>query len=283
MTGDVPEHMSVSQESTLSECGMRYWLERVRLVPQRPAWWNVGGTAYHVAAEAYERARVLPGSFRLEPQGAREEYIRTLRELAGDLEEVSGIHRREWRVGGRGKEDGTWWTQAGADMFHDYVSAREQDPSTIMVMPDGQLGVEWSFDLDVDGVVVKGVIDQIRRLPDGSIMPVDLKTGARAPETTFQLGTYRYAVDAALAPFSLRCTQAGYFLARKAELRSWYVPELPSWGEISYRYRAGATMKRIGLYQAKPSSLCKACGVRAQCPVKGDGTEYPPLPASARA
>lgn len=46
-------HRSFSQFSSWVRCGKAYQLERVRKVPQTPAWFLVAGTAFHSAIEEY--------------------------------------------------------------------------------------------------------------------------------------------------------------------------------------------------------------------------------------
>jgi len=46
-------HKSFSQFSTWIRCGKAYQLERILEAPQTPAWWFVGGSAFHSAAEKY--------------------------------------------------------------------------------------------------------------------------------------------------------------------------------------------------------------------------------------
>lgn len=54
----IPEpkrHISYSALSDWLQCGELYRLKRTLSLPERPAWWNVGGHAVHSATEAYDR------------------------------------------------------------------------------------------------------------------------------------------------------------------------------------------------------------------------------------
>lgn len=60
MTVEVAEpstkgHVSYTQLSQWQECGKRYQLQRVLNLPEKPAWWNIGGHAVHAATEALDR------------------------------------------------------------------------------------------------------------------------------------------------------------------------------------------------------------------------------------
>lgn len=50
-------HISYSALSDYLQCGKAYQLKRRMGLPERPAWWNVGGHAVHAATEAYDRQR----------------------------------------------------------------------------------------------------------------------------------------------------------------------------------------------------------------------------------
>lgn len=50
-TEPVVAHRSFSQFTSFVRCGKAYELERVVQVPQSPAWWFVGGSAFHEAVE----------------------------------------------------------------------------------------------------------------------------------------------------------------------------------------------------------------------------------------
>lgn len=52
----LPPHLSYSSLSEWLKCGKLYQLSRVLGLPERPAWWNLGGRAVHSATEAHDRA-----------------------------------------------------------------------------------------------------------------------------------------------------------------------------------------------------------------------------------
>lgn len=276
-------HRSVSQLGAFAECGMRYYLERVLGVREKPAAWTVGGKAFHYVIEELERA-VLEGITRWTPGDARERFLVVFEGMVAEQEEETGVPAAEWRVANKGKETVDWWREAGADMAYDYV--RENDPSTrpwhTLVLPTGQPVIEFEFLLDLPGVSVpiRGFIDHARAYPAAGggidIMVVDYKTGARRPPHTVQLPTYARALDHLLQPFGMRVGWGGYWMARKAELETIDLDREHRPGELEYQYAIMDRAERAGLYLAQPSPFCGGCGVRAQCPVKGDG-EFPAL------
>lgn len=51
-----PAHLSYSALNDWLGCGKLFQLKRLLGLPERPAWWNIGGHAVHAASEAYDRA-----------------------------------------------------------------------------------------------------------------------------------------------------------------------------------------------------------------------------------
>lgn len=51
------KHISYSALNDFLQCGKAYQLKRMLQLPERPAWWNVGGHAVHTATEFYDRQR----------------------------------------------------------------------------------------------------------------------------------------------------------------------------------------------------------------------------------
>jgi len=47
------QHRSFSAFTSWLRCGKAFQLERNLQAPQEPAWWFVGGSAFHAAAEAF--------------------------------------------------------------------------------------------------------------------------------------------------------------------------------------------------------------------------------------
>jgi hypothetical protein len=51
----LPPHLSYSALTDYTKCGKLYQLNRVLKLPERPAWWSLGGRAVHAATEAHDR------------------------------------------------------------------------------------------------------------------------------------------------------------------------------------------------------------------------------------
>jgi len=51
----LPEHVSYSAFTTFIDCGYQYYLGRLLELPEEPAVWSVGGSAFHLATEMWDK------------------------------------------------------------------------------------------------------------------------------------------------------------------------------------------------------------------------------------
>src|SRR5690606_5973647 len=70
-------------------------------------------------------------------------------------------------------------------------------PHPLWIAPNGDPGVEVGFEYPVAGtdVVVRGFIDRVYETASGSLVAVDLKTGASKQPSLRQLGIYKVALE----------------------------------------------------------------------------------------
>jgi ATP-dependent helicase/DNAse subunit B len=52
---DLPEHISYSAFTTFVDCGYQYYLGRLLNKQEEPSVWSVGGSAFHLACELYDK------------------------------------------------------------------------------------------------------------------------------------------------------------------------------------------------------------------------------------
>lgn len=276
-----PAHKSHSQVESLAGCGLSHRLKRYHPdVPRRPSWSTVGGNAFHAAVAELERSVAHTSwSATVERLGRWEpmwEYF--LRQQIADVEASSGVASTFWHESNGGREGETFWLVEGADMLTRYVEQRpafvERWPE-LLTLRDGRRCLEIEFLIDVDGVPFRGFIDQAWWSPDrGEILVVDLKSGRRKPDDTFQLGEYAHAIVRMMAEGGANIVspipvKAQYYLARKPER----TPEFDAmrrhpWAEMVYRVRTAQRQDEAGLYAPRPSSLCSACEVVDSCPAR---------------
>lgn len=267
---ELADHLSVSQIESYQQCGMRYRLQRLDGEQERPAWWNVGGTAFHATIEMWERsvlAGILPGS-----GDAQAVFSEVFNAGIDVLETRSGVPRTQWRAANKGTENEAWWREKGALMVNSYVLAHS-DPTQAISYGDvaefagpHSAGLELPFKIDAAGIELIGYIDQARVTQWGWLVR-DLKSGSRTPSSTFQLGVYAHALR---IQYGVTDPIYGeYWMARKGEatqpvdlLKLW------PWGAIVYQAHQAERGRRAGLFPAVPSSFCGSCGVREACPTQ---------------
>jgi putative RecB family exonuclease len=281
-----PDHRSVSQITSYSDCGLKYRLQRRDGVPEQPQWASIGGSAFHAAVEQMERAAAGAGA-ELNSNGVGWQEAGACFDLdqlwlACFNHEISETCAKNpdwpqdsWRASNRGAEGYTWWLAEGVDMLRRYVAWRtEWDKEYVIARAaDGTPIIEYEFVLNVDGVPIKGVIDSAwSHRSTGRLIVIDDKSGSRKPDDDLQLRTYGYALlyVAGVPVLDTPESWSGvYFNARKGET-SPPVPVITSdgWAELRYRVHAMDAADRAGIHLPRPSSFCGGCGVKYACPLR---------------
>ena len=267
-------HRSVSQITSYNQCSMQYALQRVLKVPERPAWWNVGGSAVHRVIETYETERAQ-GEV-LTPMHLSLLFVEEFR-LGISLAEEIEPDKSKWRAARSGKENGQWWLTSGPYQCRRYAEREAEREFEVWRLEDGTPALELEYSLDVEGVEVKGFIDAIFRYPNGDPLIRDVKSGGRKPDDTFQLGVYGHAANRC---FGIPVRFAEFYMTRDGisgrpggSLGHVDVMADHPWESVVYQTLTMDRGERAGLYPAKPSSLCSSCGVLSACPVKGGTAE----------
>lgn len=184
-----PQHRSVSQLKLYERCPHAWYLTKIEKVWQRPAAWLAQGSAVHEAAEAYERSgRTLTLE---ETQDVfRDSYCRHIDQACEgapnfDFWFASGPYGGELDIERR--------YHIGLEQCERYIRWYENHPQEVIwIAPDGTPGIELGFDIDLDGVLVRGFIDAVIDTGEGLIVR-DNKTG-NSPGDDFQLGVYGVAL-----------------------------------------------------------------------------------------
>lgn len=288
MTGapDAPTrpHRSVSQITSYGDCPMRFRIQRRDGVTEIPAWWNVGGTAFHECIREWETvaAGILPISAKdLPSPDAQAERFRHhfAQETARAILE-SGVPLHEWRAGGRtsvaypNKEDRSWWLDKGPEMVAQYVLAQQGREYEILRLDETTLALEVGFTWNLDPGLppLKGFVDQVLYFPrTEQVIVRDLKSGSNMPVDPLQLQVYRLAVESCFG-ISARSWWGDYWNARKGVPTRGYDLSDRARAETAVRYRLNAmdTAERLDLYPPHPGNNCSACGVRKYCPAMSD-------------
>lgn len=246
---------SVSQVEQYEQCGHRYYLSRVVKVEPRPAAWSHQGTAFHQAAEGFERS----GRRMTEGQAVdvfSEVYSRLVQ---GDLARESDLSRWLTAQGKDAGQDIADRFTLGQEQTKQYVRWSRQMQPVIWETADGGPGLELPFVAEFGGVLVRGIVDQLVELPDGTVRPRDHKTGST--KSPMQLQTYGLA---ARQVWGVEVNSADWYLAQKGRLsRPVRITTTPE--ELGERYRAMDEGVKRGDFPANPGFHCNFCDVSHKC------------------
>ncbi|MFF3416837.1 PD-(D/E)XK nuclease family protein [Streptomyces sp. NPDC002698] len=248
---------SVSQVDQYEKCSWRWYLQRVERVTPRPAAWSHHGTAFHTAAEEWERS-----SRSLDPEAVAEIFHQEYTDLVNTaLEKEPDTDK--WLAAGRytGGEDIERRYYLGMDHTRAYVAWSQVNEPDIWTNPDdGEPGLELSFMVELGGIQVRGFIDQALDEGEETVRVRDLKTGTM--RSKFQLQTYSVAMRKA---WGVNVDSADWYLAKTGKLsRPVKVGEV-SEDEIGQRFADMDAGVKRGDFPANPGFDCRFCDVSHAC------------------
>lgn len=180
-----------------------------------------------------------------------------------------------WSAAGRGKtkatprgEDGSWWRANGPKMVQSWQDWRKRSGWRVLDMGNGVPAIELEVDVVTDsGIPVKMIIDRVMVVPDiKEPVIVDLKSGARSPDSDLQLGFYRYGL---MKAYGLDVRFGTYYMARLGRVTETlplrrYKPELmEKWIQKFDDAREG------GIFLPHVTFRCKSCPMSDYCAAFG--------------
>lgn len=259
MTTTERKHRSVSQIKQYERCPHSYYLARVEKAWQRPAAWLPQGSAVHSAAEAYERS-----GRQMSLEDAQDEFRAAYSyEVAGYTAITPNFDW--WFASGpyRGEQDIERRYLIGLEQVEKYLRWYDGHPNEVIwIAPDGKPGIELSFDIDLDGVLVRGFIDAIIA-KNGELVVRDNKTGNH-PGDDFQLAVYAVALGEqyAIPPISL----GDYWMGRSG--KPTYPFDLTDWTRerVAAKFRELEENIRAERFDPLPDAdKCRFCDVSYSC------------------
>lgn len=261
---------SVSQWTSFVKCSEGYRLEKLAKAPQRPAAWFAQGIAFHTVAETWE------ANFRQDPPGDMVDLFETEydRLIAEGMEREPDLGL--WLTGGRvrASDDISRRRARGTEQVLAYLGYALASPDRVWLIGGTEPALEVEFSLDLDGVTVKGYIDQIIQWSTGQIGPRDLKTGSKRPHWPFQLGVYALAIE---EMFGFLPQWGDYYMAKDSrpdpavDLTAFTRSKVTRW------FHDMDKAVNAGLFMPNPGDHCRTCGVSDFCSAVGPrAAEYPP-------
>lgn len=256
----MPSYRSVSQYKTYQACPYQYYLQRVERVWQRPAAWLSQGSADHAAFEAYERSGRTMSLEEMQDVYA-ESYMEETNKYAEETPRLD-----YWFASGpyKGQADIERRYQLGLDQCKRYQDWYEKHPKEVIwIAPDGTPGIELGFDIDLDGVQVKGYIDAVITTENyGNAIVRDNKTG-NTPGDDFQLTTYAVALN---KTYGTNIVEGDYWMGRTGKPTIAY--DLSAWTEERLTDAFGEMNEGVLSESFDPDpdpKKCNFCSVNASC------------------
>lgn len=278
---------SVSQLDQYLKCPHAYYRARVLREWQRPAAWLPQGLAVHETAEVFELTgrRLTRAQAEDIYSGA---YVRHTDALTADTPRWDFW---SWSGPYDGQTDIERRFGVGLEQVGRYLDYYAPDgpgaDEVIWRTPDGTRAVELEFEIDLDGVRVRGFIDQVVMVrptipkpksrskaalaeyealveaAEPRPRPRDIKTGNK-PGGTLQLGTYGVALE---DQYGIKCDTGDYWMARQGKPTAPY--DLSEWTRetIAAEFKAMDAAVKAEQFDPKPEpDKCRMCSVNTECP-----------------
>lgn len=243
---ELPKHISYSSFNTWLECGWKYYLTKLKTVPEKHAVWFTGGSAVHKATERWDL-----GDF---------DKTNNIDELWNDVwfkqvkqdEELHG-DMNSWEF--RSREDMSWWYGEGLWMLERWTEFMHPDRGW-SVYEDF---VEKEYQISVEGTTVKLAIDRVLTDYDGNRVLVDIKTGASSQKHPLQLAVYAWA----LSKQGVTVDKAGFWDARTGSIALWDLDHLQP-DRVEEILVGFDKMRKTETFLPNMNS-CGRCGVLSYC------------------
>lgn len=280
-------YYSVSQykqmKPEMGGCPYQYWLQRRERVWQKPAAWLAHGTAFHTAAEEFERSeRTL--TLDQAQDAFRDSYTAGIAEACSETPNLS-----YWFSSGpyRGAADIERRFRLGLEQVAGYLEYVEANPGeTIWITPAGEPAIELAFDIELGGIRVVGYIDRMihvqvpipkpkskakaavaayeQAVSENPFIPIpdDLKTGAN-PGDAFQLAVYDAAVE---QMFGVKSNYGRYWMAKRGGPTKLF--DITKWtgDAVAAEFQWLDEEIRAERFDPKPEpDKCRRCPVASSC------------------
>lgn len=186
---------------------------------------------------------------------------------------------RGWSAAGRGKrknlldgEDGTWWRANGPGMVDNWIKWRSASGWRVWTTPTGEPAIELSQEFVTPaGRQVKGFIDRVFITPTGELVIVDLKSGARSPESDLQLAFYRYCL---YNTTGIDIRKGAYWMARTGLMSEVYNLARLTPALVAFYLKKFDEAIKHKIFIPHISFRCRACSVRDFCLAYGGSKSH---------
>jgi DNA helicase-2/ATP-dependent DNA helicase PcrA len=259
----LPKQFSFTQLAAFDSCPLQYKFAHVLRLPVFGKPQFSFGRTMHLTLEAFltelkRRGSSEQGQLFAEPAASSDTPTAALPVTLDELMAMYDEHwQDEWYPDRPTKEK---YRQKGRDLLGDFYRQCESDPPQVHAL-------EQDFSVKIAGQSVRGQIDRIDRLPDGTVELIDYKTGAAKDPDKLETGPKRqlllYQV-AALRALNLRPSKLTFHYLEGGTRVSFIGQDKDLEKLEDYM---GGIIERIKEkdFPPKPGWQCQHCDFRAIC------------------
>lgn len=253
---------SVSQLKSVTKCGESFAISRGfrgERPPKRPWAQTVAGSAFHEMIVAWERSERST-----DPLALFETFWESELEKAKEEQPDLALWMRAPRVkSGEASLKAVYKRFVEKDV-PDYIARCREADWELFKLPDGSPALEIEFEIDLEGITVRGYIDRIQWWPSAKMVAVeDTKTGNIDGEVdSRQLGLYRLGAEEV---YDIDLTHGRYWFTKLDRGSDWVDLTRYSREKLAEDYRKLTEIIQQDLLLPNPGKHCQLCDVRPWC------------------
>jgi putative RecB family exonuclease len=259
MSLDLPSTLTPSKISSFTSCPLSFRFSVLERLPEVASPQAVKGTLVHRALQLLFSEREAGRRDRLEAESALLRAWDEMHECPDVLE--LGLHESEQAA----------FLRDASGLLDRYFELEDPDSVT-------PIGLELDLRVEVDGMVLRGIIDRLDLLADGSLAVVDYKTGRapRAEQCRSRLSAVQLYAFLCEQVIGRRPSVVRLIFLRDRVVVSADATEQSLRGVHQRAKAVWAAIERAcdrSDFRPNPSALCKWCSFQQFCPVYGGDPE----------
>jgi len=177
------------------------------------------------------------------------------------LDELLKYYRENWESEGyKSKRDEKKHFELGIKILKEFYKINSKDYKI-------PIAIEYKFNIDLNGIVLAGIIDRVDKLPSGKLEIIDYKSGKRIPsiedlDNDLQLSIYHIAAEKIWGILPEKLTI--YHLRSNTTISTHRKPDqIKKTIEIIFDVLDDIEKRK---FEAKESPLCSFCDFQQFCP-----------------